>query len=423
MAKSNSVHPNFKKDLQYYKFCSYGFLKNLRLFEPFLILFFLDNRISFLQIGILYSIREITRNILEIPAGVIADSIGRKRTMVFSFSFYIISFVVFYFAQDFLFFIVAMVLYAFGDAFRTGTHKAMIFDYLKMKSWEDQKVWYYGHTRSFSQMGSAVSALIAAFIVVFTQSYRLIFVFSIIPYLLDLILIASYPKELNGNIAYFEKEKFWGTFKKVFKDFVFSFKDLKVLKAITNLSVFTGYYRAVKDFLQPILKTFALGLPVLLFMDDKQREAIVIGVVYFFIYLLTSFAARNSGRFSAKYNSLKISLNYTIIVGLIVGVLSGIFFESGLVTLSIIFFIGIYVIENLRKPIGIAYVTEAIDNKDILATVLSAESQAHTIIAAIVAPLIGFFADQFGLAIAIIIASSGLLLISPVFLLKSKKGQ
>ena len=60
----------FKKDIQYYKFCAYGFLKNLRFFEPFLILFFLDKDITFLQIGILYTLRELTRNIFEVPAGV-----------------------------------------------------------------------------------------------------------------------------------------------------------------------------------------------------------------------------------------------------------------------------------------------------------------------------------------------------------------
>ena len=96
---------NFKKDIQYYKFCLYGFLKNLRLFEPFLILFFVDSGLTFLQIGVLYSIREIARNILEIPAGIIADSIGRKKTMVSSFVFYIISFVIFYFSHSFGIFI------------------------------------------------------------------------------------------------------------------------------------------------------------------------------------------------------------------------------------------------------------------------------------------------------------------------------
>ena len=56
----------FNKDLQFYKFCSYGFLKNLRFFEPFLMLFFIEKGLSYLQIGVLYSIREIGVNILEI---------------------------------------------------------------------------------------------------------------------------------------------------------------------------------------------------------------------------------------------------------------------------------------------------------------------------------------------------------------------
>ncbi|MFW6262769.1 MAG: MFS transporter, partial [Thermotogota bacterium] len=44
-----------KKDGQFYKFAMYGFLKNLRFFEPFLILFFRDVGLSFLQIGILFT--------------------------------------------------------------------------------------------------------------------------------------------------------------------------------------------------------------------------------------------------------------------------------------------------------------------------------------------------------------------------------
>jgi MFS family permease len=141
------------RDLQFYKFCGYGFFKNLRLYEPFLLLFFLSQGLSFFQIGILYSLREITRNILEIPAGILADALGRRRTLIFSFTLYSVSFLVFYTGSSYGIFIAAMVLYALGDAFRTGTHKAMIFDYLKIHVWSDQNALYYGHTRSCSQFG------------------------------------------------------------------------------------------------------------------------------------------------------------------------------------------------------------------------------------------------------------------------------
>ena len=45
-----------QKDKQIYKFSAYGFLKNLRFFDPFIILFFREMGISFLEIGILFSV-------------------------------------------------------------------------------------------------------------------------------------------------------------------------------------------------------------------------------------------------------------------------------------------------------------------------------------------------------------------------------
>jgi MFS family permease len=156
------------RDRMFYKFSLYGFLKNLRFFDPFILLIFRSYGLSFLQIGLLYSIRDVAANILEIPTGVIADSFGRRRAMVSAFIAYIGSFVMFYFLKDFLFLALAMVLFAFGEAFRTGTHKALILEYLKIQGISNLKVAYYGLTRSASQFGSAINALIAAGLVFYT---------------------------------------------------------------------------------------------------------------------------------------------------------------------------------------------------------------------------------------------------------------
>ena len=216
---------NFNKDLQYYKFCGYGFLKNLKFFESFLILFYLEKGLSFFEIGALYSIQQITINIFGIPSGIFADAIGRRRTMIYSFIAYIISFIVFYFSNTYPLFIVAILFFAFGDSFRTGTHKAMIFEYIKSKGWADQKVHYYGHTRSWSQRGSALSSIIAACIVFYSGSYRYIFLFATIPYLLDLILVSSYPKELDGKTQHLNFKLMAQSFKTVMNEFFISFKN------------------------------------------------------------------------------------------------------------------------------------------------------------------------------------------------------
>lgn len=136
------------KNRQYFKFCMYGFLKNLRFFDAFFILFLLEKGISFTQIGLLYAVREVITNLFELPSGILADTFGRKKALAGSFILYISSFTLFYLFQNFWSFLIAFMLFGLAEAFRSGTHKGMIMDYLKLNNREDQAANYYGHTRS-----------------------------------------------------------------------------------------------------------------------------------------------------------------------------------------------------------------------------------------------------------------------------------
>ena len=382
-----------------------------------MLLFFMEKGLSFLEIGVLYSVKEICLNILQIPTGVIADALGRRRTMIYSFSSYIISFGIFFFADSYVLFIVAFVFYGFGDAFRNGTHKAMIFEYLRINDLENQKVHYYGHTRSWAQRGSAISSLVAAALVFYTGNYRMIFLFSPIPYFIDLLLMLSYPKELDGEIKKLNRTDLMKAFKTVIVEFVSSLKNKLVLKSISNLSIFAAYHKVVKDYLQPFIQALALSIPLFLVYNDKQRSAILVGIVYFVIFMLTSYAAKYSGRISDKFKSVHKPLNLTLIIGFTMGIMCGLFFKFDMIFVSILFFIVIYIIENLRKPIGISYFSDLM-NPDILATALSAESQAEGIFAALLAPLMGFCVDHWKLGNGMLIVGVVLLVLSPLFLVK-----
>jgi MFS family permease len=406
------------RNLQYYKFCLYGFFKNLRLFDAFLILFLLENDMTFVQIGVLYSIREIVLAITEIPSGVIADAFGRKKTLISSFFFYILSFVIFYLAHDFYWFIIAMLTFAIGDAFRTGVHKAMIYHYLKENGWSNQKVNYYGHTRSWSQFGSAISALMAAAVVFYSGSLRLIFLISIFPYLIDALLIISYPNYLDGKKVTFNTSSIATAFKDVSMAFLQSFKRMYFIKALSSSSLYTGYYRAVKDYIQPLLKLFALSLPILAWLEGEQKIAIVVGVIYFISFLINAIASRYSGKIASAYPNIAIPLNLTIAVGFILGILTGILFHYSFFAVSIVCFISVLAIENLRKPMGVALIADLSKDKA-LATVLSASSQAKSIIAAILAPVIGYVADAYDPGVAIAVVTALLILLTPLYWLKS----
>ncbi len=407
----------FAKDLQYYKFCLYGFLKNLRFFEPFLILFLLEKGLSYVQIGSLYALRELSTNLFEIPSGFWADVIGRRRTMITCFAFYILSFLLFYNFASYLMFCLAMVFFAIGEAFRSGTHKAMIFTYLQLNGWENQKVHYYGHTRSWSQMGSALSAIFAALIVLYSGAYRYIFLCSTIPYILDMLLIWSYPKALDGLGKGDKEEKIWAVFKNLFWEFWRSFRRAEVFKAINNLSIYTGFYKAIKDYLQPVLKSLAISLSLFSYLEQQQRTAILIGLVYFVIHFLSSALSRASGRIAARFSNLQSAMNSTLFGGAITGLLCGWMFHQGWLLLAVMAFVIFFLVENIRKPIGISYIADAIDSR-ILASALSSQSQIKTIWAAIFALLLGFLVDSIGIGPALMAVSGILLLLAPILRLR-----
>ncbi len=410
----------FIRDRQYYKFSLYGFFKNLRFFEQFLFLFFLEKGIDYVKIGLLYSIREITIILLEIPSGLIADAVGRRKTMIGAFALYIASFLIFYFSNHFGLMALAMVFFAFGDAFRSGVHKAMIFHYLKETGQDEHKVDYYGHTRSWSQRGSALSSLIAALAVFYSGSYRIIFIATVIPYLADMMLIWSYPAYLDGEIKPLEAESLKKKFSIVLSSFVLSFKNITMLKTLTNLSLYGGFYKAVKDYIQPVIMTFALSVPLFSGMAEKKKTALFVGLFYFAVYLLTARMSQSSGKFLRIFKKDAIRpMNITMTAGFVAGIVLGIFYNYHYLLWAIAGFLVIMMIENLRKPIGIALVADETD-KRIMASVLSVQSQANSLFAALLAPLAGFFADKFGIGTALMLISLLLLLAFPLYWLKKK---
>ncbi|MCE5263459.1 MAG: MFS transporter [Deltaproteobacteria bacterium] len=409
----------YKKDLQYAKFSAYGFLKNLKLFEPFLILFLLEKNLTFTLIGTLYAYREIMTNLLEVPTGIIADAFGRRRTMVQSFLSYIISFLIFYYASTFWLLLLGMTFFAFGEAFRGGTHKAMIFEYLKMKSWQDQRVDYYGHTRSWSQNGSAVSALIAAGIVFASGRYDVVFLASTLPYVLNLFLMLSYPKELDGQIH--ESGSIAESLAIIRRSLRNTFMNTGALRATTNVCIYDGFYNAVKDFLQPIVKSLALALPVLAFLQEKERSALLIGVVYFCIYLLTSQASRRSGALAARFKELTVPLNLTMLTGFGLGLLCGLAYLLGFDLAAVVMFTGIFVLQNLRSPLSVTYVCDTVPY-EILATSLSVRSLVTALYTAVMAFAIGVLADHLGLGQALMILALGLIVLTPLYLVKAGQG-
>jgi MFS family permease len=401
------------KNLQYLKFSAYGFLRNLRFFDAFFILYLVQQGLTYTQIGILYAIREIVINLFEIPSGMVADTFGRRRTLMISFLSYILSFLIFYFSGHFLLYLLAFTLFGAGDAFRSGTHKGLIMAYLKQKGWSDQKISYYGHTRSWSQRGAALSSLIAGVIVFSGGNFRFIFLLSTIPYVVNLFLVLSYPSELDDMVS----SKHRNTLKDTFSAFILAVKNVEIFKLISHSALHSAYLKALKDYIQPLMLQVAVLFPLISGIERDKQNGLLIGIFYFAIYLLTSMASKYASHIEQRNKRLVM---LTLFLGFSAGIVSGLFSGFGYNILALLSFVLIYIIENIRKPVLTGYVADRAPD-EVISSVLSAQSQIKTILTAGIALIFGLFADHLGLSWALCITSS--ILVVGVLILSMIKGK
>ena len=392
-----TIYRAIKKDNQIKKFCLYGFLKNLRFFEPYLYIYMLQVvGLNLFQIGTLFSIREAVTYLFEIPSGILADQYGKKNELVICFIFYILSFFFFYLGNNYFIIAIAMFFFGLGEAFRSGTHKAMIYTYLEYKKWFTYKTFVYGRTRSFSLIGSSLSAFAAIFIIIWFPAMQTIFLFSIIPYILDFFLILSYPNSLNERVETTLSLKNFFVFSVTQLRKIFSNHSLK--KVIISSSLFDGIFKILKDYIQPILKNIILisGVYTTSSINADARLKIILGMLYGVIYIFSSVVSRNVYRLNFKMKSSQLmDISFDIFSILFLVLFFAVKYESLLLVIPLYFII--YFLKDGRRPLAVDVFGDRM-RKTERATVLSVESQARSLFMIVLAPAFGYIADVFGIS-------------------------
>ncbi len=415
-----SVYSEIKSDKQIWKFCFYGLLKNLRFFEPYLFIYLLGLGMNLFQIGILISIREFITYIFEVPSGIIADNYGKKRELMMCFAFYIISFIFFFIGINYSVLVIAMIFFGLGEAFRSGTHKAMIYSYLEQKDWFSHKAFVYGRTRSFSLIGSAISAFLSIIFVLNLPGVRWVFLICIIPYILDFILIWTYPdslderKETNLEIRGFFKESI------VQLKSVFSQKRLN--KILISSSLYDGFFKSIKDYIQPILSTIILTATISKFegFTSDDKVTIYLGIVYGVFYIFSSMASKNVYKLNKYLNSYKLMGVFFDVMAVFCIVIS-FAIRNELTNLIVVVYFAMYMLKDARRPLFVDTCGDYM-KKSQRATVLSVDSQMRSLFLIILAPLLGFISDTFSLQIMFLFIGVFILFINRFLGLNETKG-
>ncbi|MEI6674127.1 MAG: MFS transporter [Verrucomicrobiota bacterium] len=373
------------------RFSLYGFLKNLRFFEAFLILALRERGLDFLSIGGLIAAREIAGNISQIPSGALADALGRRRCMMVSMAGYVISYLVLGFSSNNILLVVGMILFGTADAFRDGTHKALIYAWLRQQGREEERTKVYGYTRSWSKIGSALSSLIAAGLVFFTGSFASVFLLSAIPAALNLLNLATYPAALDAGIPS------GGGLRRGWHNLLESLREAvgkaSIRRLVTDSVAVEGSYTVVKDYLQVVVQAFAVALPVQLAMTGQQRTAVLGGLAYAVLHILSSAASRSAHQFENRGGGTEVAVTWIYqLSAAAMGVLA-LSLVGGFGGLAVGVFIALGLLQNLWRPIHIGRFDRDGDERR-AATLLSIESQASSLAAALWAPLIGWLIDN-----------------------------
>ena len=379
------------------KFRLYGFFKNLKFFEPYLLIYLTGLGYNLIQIGWLIAIRGAITYIFEVPSAVIADFYGKKNELMACFIFYMMAFLFFFLGSNLMILALAMLFFGLGEAFRSGTHKAMILEYLERENLFEKRGYIYGQTRSWSLLGSSLSAFISIIFVLRLPALKWLFLISLVPYIIDFLLIATYPDYMNEKHS--DKLDIHTFFSFGFKQFSSIFHNISLVKVIFSSSSMTSVFKVLKDYIQPILAAIilssAMGTIDGLSVDDSL--AIYLGLIYGLFYIFSSWASRNIYRVTERFRANRVFETMYTLTGLVFLLLSYTVHASYMIPTIFLYFL-LYVQTDARRPVFLEVSSDHM-TKNQRVTALSIESQIGAVFLVILAPLFGFITEIFSMSI------------------------
>ena len=259
----------------------------------------------------------------------------------------------------------------------------------------DEKTEVYGTTRAWSQLGSALSGVIAAAIVIFSESYAWIFWASIVPYCMGLWNFVCYPKYLDA--CPLDKPTIGTAVQHLVSTCRDCVGNVRLRSLLLESVACEGLFHTSKDYVQPLVKQWVILLPLAAAMSGDQRTAILMGCVTFVLAVVSGIGSKQAHRFAtACRGEERAALVGWVAMLALYGLLVPTLHWRDLYPIAIAGFVLLHLVENLWRPVQLSrYDAFAGGAKG--ATVLSVESQGKSLAMFLLAPLVGFLVDHHGL--------------------------
>jgi MFS family permease len=142
------------------------FFATLYFYAPVGTLYLLGKDLSYVQTNSLWSIIVGTMFLTEVPAGILADRLGRKRSINVALALQVLGEVVYVFANGYWPFAVAAAIGGLGFAFGSGSVEALVYDSLKTVQREHEMSKAMGFINSAQRLANLLACAVGGLLVV-----------------------------------------------------------------------------------------------------------------------------------------------------------------------------------------------------------------------------------------------------------------
>lgn len=346
-----------------------------RFFIPVLALFYIASQVPLEQFALIMGVFSFSTLVLEIPTGVIADLLGKKKTLLLSRFMYVIEIALITFFNGFWIFLIAKIISGVGVSLGSGTNSAMLYDSLKKLKREKEHKKISGQISYISNISMAFVFVIGAFL--FGIYYKLPAIVSLPVIILGFLLTFLYTEPFSS------KKKF--TLRNSWNHLVGGLKEFVSNKYLVYLALFS--------------LASASAISIMLSMSSAYLKEILvpvylIGVVAFVSSMLTAFTARRAHKYEEKLGERNSLFAIQSIV-----ILSVLLMTLMLPYFGVLFFLLISLISGFSGVVESDYVNKRVKSKN-RATMLSINNMFASIGITALFPTLGYIIGLYSMATA-----------------------
>lgn len=346
-------------------------------------LFLVEKGLSLLEINLLNGGFMLATFLFEIPTGAVADLFGRKRSVIIGLWLFVLSFLIYFFSENFWQFLMAEIIGALAATCISGAMEALVVDSLNNAGQEnsEHELFRKGEIKT---IGTVVGVMIGSYVARFGLAWPWLLsasAFSVLSFLAIFLL----PKDEEEKKIDLKNLRFRfdiSPLKKIVKESLdYGFRNKRLMTMISFFAIFSF-----------VIVPINMYWPILL-KNDFALPTEFMGLVFAGVSLSIYAGAQFSKLWQTKIKCEKNAIFFSQIVTFL-GIIACLLVSN--LSLFLIFFLLHEAGRGLLNPLYKAYLNQSIKHKN-RATVLSFESMISKAAAGIGLIISGLIADRFGI--------------------------